>query len=79
VFEHKSGHVEFVVDKAVLGQVFFRILRFQLPIIPPIATLSSLPIIIRANNSPCNSGLGFTPPQREKILINELSILIKYL
>jgi hypothetical protein len=32
-FDPKSGHTEFVVGKAALGQVFFKVLRP--PLIPP--------------------------------------------
>jgi hypothetical protein len=45
-FEPGSGHMGFVVDKAELGQVFFRVLRFSLPSMPPIAPHSSSSIII---------------------------------
>jgi hypothetical protein len=44
----------FVVDIAALGQVFFRVLRFSLPLIPPIAPHTSS--IIRGWYSGPNSG-----------------------
>jgi hypothetical protein len=41
-FNFRSVHVGSVVDKAALGKVFLRVLRFPLPILfPPIAPYSS--------------------------------------
>jgi hypothetical protein len=42
-FEPRYAHMGFVVDKVALGHVFFRVLRFPLPIfLPPIAPKSPL-------------------------------------
>jgi hypothetical protein len=58
--------VGFVVDKVALGQVFFRVLRFPLPIfIPPIAPQSPSSIICGCYNRPIvvavPSGLSLSP------------------
>jgi hypothetical protein len=47
-----------VVDKALLGQVFFQYFGFPLPIILPIAPHSSSSIIIRGWYNKVSSGLG---------------------
>jgi hypothetical protein len=67
--EPRSGHVGFVVDKVALGQVFFRVLRFPLPIlIPPTAPHS---FVIRGGTTgqlvaDVPSGLSLTPLQETK-------------
>jgi hypothetical protein len=69
-WRYGSGHVEFVVDKAALGQVFSEYFGFPLPLIPPTAPHSSSPTIrgwcsgLVVAEAP--SGLCSTPPTEKK-------------
>jgi hypothetical protein len=71
-FEPRSGHLGFVVDKVTVGQIFFRVLRFPLPIfIPPTAphslSLSYGPGTIGQIIADAPSGLSLTSPKEIKL------------
>jgi hypothetical protein len=69
-FEPRSDHVGLVVDKVAAEQVFFRVLRFPLPILIPPTTPHSSSIIWVWYNRPVvaavPSGLSHLnlPPQK---------------
>jgi hypothetical protein len=66
-FQPSSGHVEFEVDKAELGQVL-SILRFPVPIIPPNAPHSSSSGVGTVGQivTDVPNGLILTPPKDTK-------------
>jgi hypothetical protein len=70
VFDSRTNHVDFLVDKMALGPGFLRVLRFLLPILIPAMLHTHQPSVsgtVGHSVADVPSVLSFTPPHGKKL------------